>query len=58
MYYSALRDILVPRRGDGSEVRFGPKADLPTRQLWEQAKKLHSDLMHKFGPLSGPLLYF
>ena len=37
---------------------LGRKLTCQPVQLWEQAKKCHSDLMHKSGPLSGPLIYF
>ena len=49
----------VPQRGVNQGVAAkGRKLTCQPVQLWEQAKKCHSDLMHKSGPLSGPLIYF
>ena len=54
-------------RNDGphcSMVEDAPRSAMGRKQtrepvrFWEQAAKRHSDLMHKSGPLYGPLLYF
>jgi hypothetical protein len=49
----------APQRRDRLQMSaLGRKQTCQPVQLWEQATKRHSDLMHKSGPLSGPLFNF